>query len=89
MQIIASQLGLLDNPATSEANVARLEEAFTSKTAYIDGEKCTVVLDVEKANEYKERVAKCLYRLLWDWLGEFVNQKLCKEDFAGESTLRC
>ena len=84
LHIVASQLGLLDNGTTAEANLLRLEEAFTRKTAYIDGEKCTVVLDVEKANEYKERVAKSLYRLLWEWLGEFVNQRLCKEDFAGE-----
>ena len=81
--IIASLLGLLDNPATSASNLAKLEEAFTSKSGQIDGETCTIVLDVQKANDYKVHVAKNLYRLVWDWLGEFVNQKLEKEDFGG------
>ena len=85
LHTIATLLGLLDNQATAAPNLTKLQEAFTNKTAYIDGEKCTVVLDVEKANEYKEQVAKVLYRLLWEWLGEFVNQKLCRDDFGGAS----
>ena len=80
---IASLLGLLQNAGTSAANLAKLEEAFTSKTAYVDGEKCTIVLDTEKANENKDGVAKVLYKLLWEWLGEYVNQKLEKETFDG------
>lgn len=82
LHTVASLLGLLDVPSSANSNLSKLTEAFTNKTAYIDGEKCTVVLDMEKANEYKEQVAKILYRLLWDWLGEFVNQKLCKDDYA-------
>lgn len=84
LHTIANLLGLLDNPASAQTNLSKLTEALTFKTAYIDNEKCTVVLDLEKALEYKEVVAKSLYRLVWEWLGEFVNQKLSKEDFAGE-----
>lgn len=84
LRTIATLLGLLDDQPTAEANLKRLGEAFTNKTVYIDGEKCTVVLDVEQANEYKEQVAKVVYRFLWEWLGEFVNQKLCRDDFRGQ-----
>lgn len=77
-------LGLLDVPAAAQTNLDKLTEALTNKTAYIDGERCTIVLDVEKANEYKGQLAKILYKLVWEWLGEFVNQKLSKDDFAGE-----
>lgn len=59
-----------------------LEEVLTYKTKMIKNEVCTILLDADGAASNRDDLAKSLYSLLFAWLNENLNEKLCREDFT-------
>ncbi|PWN45202.1 chitin synthase 8 [Ceraceosorus guamensis] len=58
-----------------------LSEVLTYKTRLIKNEVCTILLDSDGAAANRDDLAKSLYSLLFAWLNEHINEKLCKDDF--------
>nr|ANG56511.1 chitin synthase 5.1 [Ustilago esculenta] len=58
-----------------------LDEALTYKTKMIRNEVCTILLDADGASDHRDDLAKSLYSLLFAWVNESLNQKLCRDDF--------
>lgn len=59
-----------------------LGELFSFKTVLMRKEVCTTFLDPEQAEAVRDELARTLYSLLFSWLNEHINQKLCKDSFA-------
>lgn len=59
-----------------------LEALFSYRSKMIKKELCTVFLDTDGAAANRDELSKTLYSLLFTWLNEYINQKLCKDDFA-------
>ncbi|KAJ7200874.1 glycosyltransferase family 2 protein [Mycena pura] len=59
-----------------------LEQALSYKTKLVKKELCTVFLDPDGASDNRDDLAKTLYSLLFSWLNEHINQRLCKDDFT-------
>lgn len=61
---------------------AALETALSCKMKLVKKELCTVFLDPDGASDNRDDLAKILYSLLFSWLNESINQKLCRDDFT-------
>jgi chitin synthase len=59
-----------------------LAEMFSFKTVLMRKEVCTTFLDPEQAEAVRDELARTLYSLLFSWLNEHINQKLCKDSFG-------
>ncbi|GAA5861276.1 hypothetical protein JCM8547_008542 [Rhodosporidiobolus lusitaniae] len=73
LEVVADFLGV---------DPAELEFALTNKSTLVGGEVCAVFLDAEGAASNRDDLAASLYGLLFSWIGEFLNEKLCRDDFA-------
>ena len=73
LEIVADFLGV---------QPSELEAALSYKTKLVKKELCTVFLDPDGASDNRDDLAKTLYSLLFAWLNEHINQRLCKEDFT-------
>ncbi|KAJ3532282.1 hypothetical protein NMY22_g7803 [Coprinellus aureogranulatus] len=60
-----------------------LESALSYKTKLVKKELCTVFLDVDGASDNRDDLAKALYSLLFNWINEHINSRLCAKDDAG------
>ncbi|BGP30551.1 hypothetical protein JCM10296v2_002306 [Rhodotorula toruloides] len=61
---------------------SELEYALTNKSTLVGGEVCEVFLDAEGAAANRDDLAATLYGLVFSWIGEFLNEKLCRDDFT-------
>lgn len=59
-----------------------LAELFSFKTVLMRKEVCTTFLEPEQAEQVRDELARTLYSLLFSWLNEHINQKLCKDSFG-------
>lgn len=58
------------------------EYALTNKSTVVGGAVCAVFMDAEAAAANRDDLAAALYGLVFSWIGEYLNEKLCREDFA-------
>ncbi|KAF8643335.1 hypothetical protein AX16_009064 [Volvariella volvacea WC 439] len=73
LHIVAEFLGVTDSA---------LESALSYKTKLVKKELCTVFLDPDGASDNRDDLAKTLYSLLFAWLNEHINSRLCRDDFS-------
>jgi chitin synthase len=73
LDVVADFLGV-----TTEA----MAELFAVKTMLVRKEVCTSFLEPEEAETVRDELARTLYSLLFSWLNEHLNQKLCKDSFG-------
>ncbi|KAF8218382.1 glycosyltransferase family 2 protein [Mycena galopus ATCC 62051] len=59
-----------------------LESALSYRTRLVKKELCTVFLDPDGASDNRDDLAKTLYSLLFAWLNEHINQRLCHDAFS-------
>ncbi|KAG9321646.1 hypothetical protein KVV02_005444 [Mortierella alpina] len=56
-----------------------LQNTLTYKTKMIKKELCSVFLDAAGAEQQRDELAQALYSLLFSWIVEFFNVKLCHD----------
>lgn len=61
---------------------SNLESTLSYKTKLVKKELCTVFLDPDGASDNRDDLAKTLYSLLFAWLNEHINSRLCRDDFS-------
>nr|ODN91163.1 chitin synthase [Cryptococcus depauperatus CBS 7841] len=59
-----------------------LAELFSLKTIMVRKEVCTTFLSPEQAEQVRDELARTLFSLLFSWLNEHINSKLCKDSFG-------
>lgn len=58
-----------------------IENVLTYQTKLVQREMATVVLTAEQAGVQRDQLAQTLYTLLFSWIVEAINRKLCKSTF--------
>ncbi|KAI9477794.1 MAG: chitin synthase [Benjaminiella poitrasii] len=58
-----------------------LETSLTYQTKLIKRDLTTIFLNAEQAAVQRDTLAEALYSLLFSWIVEMLNKKLCKTDF--------
>ncbi len=72
LEIVAEFLGV---------DAGELELALTQKSSLVGNTVCQIFLDAEGAAANRDELANALYGLIFSWIGEFINEKLCRDDF--------
>ncbi|KAI9011443.1 chitin synthase-domain-containing protein [Gaertneriomyces semiglobifer] len=57
-----------------------LETALTYKTKLVKREVCSILLDVNGAEQQRDALARALYSGMFAWLVEHLNKRLCKPE---------
>jgi chitin synthase len=73
LQLVADFLGV---------RAEDLEGVFSYRSKMLKKELVTAFLDTDGAAANRDELANTLYSLLFTWITEHLNQKLCKDDFA-------
>lgn len=68
LDIVAVMLGV---------SPSRLETCLTYKLKLIGKEVCTLFLNPQAANEQRDELARALYNVLFTWIVESINRKIC------------
>ena len=58
-----------------------LELGLTQKSTLVGNTVCQVFLDADGAAANRDELANALYGLIFSWIGDFINEKLCRDDF--------
>lgn len=72
LQHIATLLGV---------DASALEAALNVRTKTVGWDRVSAFLDVDGASANRDELARVLYRLLFVWLGEHLNERMSKDDF--------
>jgi chitin synthase len=73
LQIVADFLGV---------RTEDLEAVFSYRSKMLKKELVTAFLDTDGAAANRDELANTLYSLLFTWVTEHLNERLCKDDFA-------
>ncbi|CAO3687737.1 unnamed protein product [Rhizopus stolonifer] len=68
LEVVAVMLGV---------SPSKLEQSLTYKLRLIRKELCTMFLDTQGAAEQRDALARALYHVLFLWIVESINNKLC------------
>ncbi|KAI9309037.1 chitin synthase [Cunninghamella echinulata] len=77
LELVAAMLGV---------SPSKLETALTYKLRLIRKEVCTMFLNPQGAIEQRDALARALYHVLFLWLIETINSKICYNDVAATET---
>lgn len=73
LELVASFLGVQSSD---------LESALCSRTRFVKNELCTFLLDPAGAASNRDDLAITLYSLLFSWLNDSINQRLCSDSYS-------
>ncbi|RCI02456.1 hypothetical protein CU098_010499, partial [Rhizopus stolonifer] len=71
LEVVAVMLGVSPN---------KLEQSLTYKLRLIRKELCTMFLNTQGATEQRDALARALYHVLFVWIVESINTKICYND---------
>ncbi|KAI8150030.1 chitin synthase-domain-containing protein [Fennellomyces sp. T-0311] len=72
LELVAQFLGL---------ETKSIENVLLYQTKLVQRDMTTVVLDADQASKQRDLLAQTLYSLLFTWIVEAINKKLCKSTF--------
>ena len=91
IQFASSQQGketMIKNTATLElialflgVESKAIENVLLYQTKMVQGDMTTLVLDMTQASKQRDLLAQTLYSLLFTWIVEAINKKLCTSNF--------
>ncbi|KAG2220939.1 hypothetical protein INT45_010692 [Circinella minor] len=91
IQFVSSQQGketLIKNTSTLDlialflgVESKAIENVLLYQTKIVDGDMTTLVLDTIQASKQRDLLAQTLYSLLFTWIVEAINKKLCTSNF--------